>query len=84
MDREVFKISEILHTIPVTYRLVDLIGEAIEGSFYEEEIQKTDQSIFRIDKVIPKDLKNKRALVKWCGYPDKFNSWVPLTYLKNL
>ena len=60
------------------------MGETIEGSFYEQEIQNTDQSIFRIDKVIRKDLKNKRALVKWSGYPDKFNSWVPLTYLKKV
>ena len=60
------------------------MGETIEGSFYEQEIQNIDQSIFRIDKVIRKDLKNKRALVKWSGYPDKFNSWVPLTYLKKV
>ena len=47
---EVFKISEILNTNPVTYRLVDLLGEKIEGSFYEQEIQKTDQTMFRMRK----------------------------------
>ena len=73
-----------MYTNPVTYRLVDLLGEKIEGSFYEKEFQKTDHSIFRIEKVIRKDFKNKRALVKWSEYPDKFNSWVPLTYLKKL
>ena len=31
---------------PVTYKLVDLLGEKITGSFYEAELQKTNQNIF--------------------------------------
>ena len=76
---EVFVVDGILHTKPVTYRLVDLQGEAVTGSFYEQELQKTTQEIFRIDEVILRD--KKRALVKWKGYPNKFNSWVPLENL---
>ena len=79
---EVFVVDGILHTKPVTYRLVDLQGETVTGSFYEQELQKTTQEIFRIDEVIFRD--KKRALVKWKGYPNKFNSWVPLNKLKNL
>ena len=67
---------------PVTYRLVDLQGETVTGSFYEQELQKTTQEIFRIDEVIFRD--KKRALVKWKGYPNKFNSWVPMSKLKKL
>ena len=59
---EVFVVDGILHTKPVTYRLVDLQGEAVTGSFYEQELQKTTQEIFRIDEVIFRD--KKRALVK--------------------
>ena len=76
---EIFVIDEILNTKPVTYRLVDLQGEAMTGSFYEQELQKTTQQIFRIEKVIHRDNKRKRALVKWSGYPDQFNSWVPMS-----
>ena len=79
---EVFVINEILHTKPTTYWLVDLQGEAVSGSFYEQELQKTTQEIFRIDEVIFRD--KKRAFVKWRGYPDKFNSWVPMSELKKL
>ena len=79
---EVFVVDGILHTKPVTYRLVDLQGETVMGSFYEQELQKTTQEIFRIDEVILRD--KKRALVKWKGYPNKFNSWVPISKLKNL
>ena len=25
-----------------------------------------------------------KAMVKWSGYPDKFNSWIPLSDLQNL
>ena len=38
---EVFKVVEILHTTPVTYKLKDLNDEEITGSFYEPELQKT-------------------------------------------
>ena len=79
---EIFVINEILYTKPVTYRLVDLQGEAVTGSFYEPELQKNTQEIFRIEKVIRRE--RKRALVKWRGYPDQFNSWIPMSELNKL
>ena len=79
---EIFVIDEILNTNPVTFRLVDLQGEKVTGSFYEQELQKSKQEIFRIEKVIRRDQNKKQALVKWKGYPDKFNSWVPLIELR--
>jgi hypothetical protein len=39
---EIFKISEVLSTVPVTYRIRALDGEEIEGTFYENELQKTE------------------------------------------
>ena len=47
---EVFNISEIQLTIPVTYKITDCNGEEIQGSFYEQELQKAKQDIFRIEK----------------------------------
>ena len=67
----------------MTYTLVDLAGEPIKGAFYEAELQKVkqpeDDSLFAVERV----LKNRRKrngrgveyLVKWQGYPGKFNSW---------
>ena len=51
-------------------------NEGIKGSFYEPELLKAKQDVIRIEKVIKRDYKKKQALVKWRGYPDKFNSWV--------
>ena len=71
---EIFTITEIQDTNPVTYKLADLQGEEIKGTFYEPELQKTEQQIYRIEKVIKKE--KGKSLVKWKGYSDKFNSWV--------
>ena len=68
---------KIHYTEPVTYRLKDLNGEEKKGSFYEPELQKAQQEILRIDKVIRRDYKGRKALVKWKRYSDDFNSWIP-------
>jgi hypothetical protein len=71
---EIFTISTIQYTDPPTYKITDANDEEIQGSFYEQELQKSTQEIFRIEKIIKK-LGNK-SLVKWSGYSDSFNSWV--------
>ena len=38
---EVFIISKIQLTNPMTYKITDYNGEEIQGSFYEQELQKT-------------------------------------------
>ena len=84
--RELFKISKVNNTIPITYNLIDLNNEPIEGTFYAEELQKIDKSIldepFKIEKVI-KTSKGK-SLVKYLGYPDSFNQWIPTNNFNKL
>ena len=70
---EVFTISKIPLTIQVTYKITDYNGEEIQGSFYEQELQKTKQNIFRKEKIIKQ--QGNKSLVKWLGYNDSFNSW---------
>ena len=83
-SEEIFTVDEIQSTVPVTYRLKDLRGEEIKGSFYQPELLKAEQKVFRIDKVIRRDYKKKMALVKWKGYSDDFNSWIPMKDLKDI
>ena len=71
---EIFTIVEVNRTSPVRYRIADLNGEEITGTFYDSELQKTNQELFRIEKVIKRE--KKKSLVKWKGYSDDFNSWV--------
>ena len=79
---EIFTITKILNTKPVTYKIADLNGEEIYGTFYEPELQRTGQQVFRIEKVIEK--RKDKSLVKWKGYSDKFNSWVNNKDIVNL
>ena len=44
------------------------------GTFYEKELQKTNQKEFRIEKVIKR--KDDKLYVKWKGYNSSFNSWM--------
>ena len=81
---EIFLVDKIQSTNPVTYRLEDLNNEEIQGSFYEPELLKATQDVFRIDEVIRRDYKKKQALVKWLGYSDDFNSRIPLSSLQYL
>ena len=83
-SEELFTISEIKHTDPTTYIIKDSAGDIIEGSFYEQELQKSTQEIFRIEKIIQKKkIKGvEHVLVKWLGHSNKFNEWLPAKDLK--
>ena len=72
---EIFVIDKVLPTKPVTYSIVDSMGEAIEGSFYEQELQKAKQQTFRIEKVLRRDNKKKLAQVnRQVQKSDRINS----------
>ena len=71
-------------TNPVTYQVRDLNNEKHLGSFYVQELSPAKQNIFRIEKVIKRDNKNKKAFVKWVGYSEMHNSWVPFSDLINI
>ena len=49
-------------------------GEKVIGSFYEKELQKTNQKEFRIEKVIKR--KGNKLWVKRNGYDNYFNTWI--------
>ena len=51
-SEEVFVIKKVKNTSPSTYVINDLNGEEIIGTFYEKELQKTNQEEFRTEKVI--------------------------------
>jgi len=73
---EVFKIVNIMKTIPVTYLLEDAQKEPIFGCFYEQELQKVAYpDVYLIEKVIRKG-KNGKLYVKWLGLSKDHNSWI--------
>lgn len=88
---EIFKIYQVKQALPQKiYKIADLNGEKIEGSFYREELQKAEHlanQYWVVEELLEKRSvwkqvagKKKRVtefLVKWYGYPNSFNSWVP-------
>jgi len=63
---EVFKVLKVKSTNPVTYEIQDYMGTPINGSFYEEELQKVkDKNAFLVEKILKR--KNNQVLVKWRG-----------------
>ena len=71
-SEEVFVIKKVKKTVPWTYAINDLNGDEIIGTFYEKELQKSNQQEFRMEKVTKK--KGDKFYVKWKSYDSSFNS----------
>ncbi len=78
---EIFKIRqrERSNYIPI-YKIKDWAGEEISGTFYESELQKVNKDnnhMWRIENIMKRRVRNGRreVLIKWQGWPKKFNSW---------
>ena len=69
---EVFVIKKFENNVPWTYVISGLKGKEIVGTFYEKELQKTNQKEFTVEKVIKR--KDDKLYVKWKGQNNSFNS----------
>ena len=79
--KEIFTISKQVPRDPPVYKLKDYDGEELKGTFYDKELQKVikQDDLYEVENILKKRGKgnNVQYLVKWLGYPNKFNSWVP-------
>ena len=67
-------------TIP-TYKIREWDETPIKGTFYEGDLQKVHVTdIFRVEKVLKR--RKNQLLVKWKGWPDKYNSWISTADIK--
>ncbi|KAF0140479.1 MAG: hypothetical protein FD143_3520 [Ignavibacteria bacterium] len=79
---EVFKIKEVINNPRKVYKIQDLEGEEVKGTFYPEELQSVAYDFpkeYQVEETI-KTRKRKgqtEAFVKWKGYPSRYNSWIP-------
>jgi Chromo (CHRromatin Organisation MOdifier) domain len=77
---EIFTVSEIKETNPITYKLKDYNNEEIKGSFYNQEltIYNKKDNVYEVEKILKTRYRNgkKEFLVKWKGYPqgDQLNN----------
>ena len=66
--------------IPI-YSLKDWNGEKLEGTFYQQELQKVkvdENGLFKIEKILKRRRRNGRrqVFVKWQRWGKRFNSWI--------
>ena len=85
-SEELFKVKQRHTTLPPTYLLEDLKGEPLKGLFYEPEMiihrgkEKIYGHVYKVEKYLryrTRKGKGREVLVKWKGYPNAFNSWIP-------
>ena len=62
MSEEIFVIKNVKNTVPWTCVINDLNNEEIIESFYEKELQKTNQKKFRTEKLLKR--KGDKLYVK--------------------
>ena len=63
------------------YTLKDYAGEEITGTFYQQELVKAHLSdVYKIEKVLKK--RKNEAYVRWLGWGEKHDSWIPLRDVK--
>ena len=76
-SEEDFVIKKAKNTVAWICFIIDLKRVEIVGTFYEKELQKTNQNKFRVEKVINK--KDNKLYVKWKDCESPFNSWIDKT-----
>lgn len=78
---EVFQVSSVdRHLRPITYKIQEWDNTPVKGTFYAQDLQKvnvSDDDLFRVEKILKR--QKGRMLVRWKGWPAKYDSWIPTT-----
>ncbi|XP_070156763.1 uncharacterized protein [Polyergus mexicanus] len=75
---EIFRVTKIEQTNPVSYLLKDSRGEPIVGGFYEHELLRFgDPDVYLVEKMLRR--KGNEVYVKWLEMDESHNSWINKT-----
>jgi transposase InsO family protein len=82
--REHFRIQKHSAHPHAVYKLRDAAGESVEGNFYSKELQPIPREVLQVERVLKRRKRGKaqESLVKWIGWPDKYNRWISKEDLK--
>ena len=72
-------IKKVKNIVSWTYVTRELNAEEIVRTFYEKELEETNQTEFRTEKVIK--IKLGKLYIKWNRYDNFFNSWIDKKYI---
>jgi hypothetical protein len=72
---QAFTVRRVIPGIVRSYKIEELDGTLVKGTFYERDLQKVnlqDDDLFRVDTIVKR--KGGKVLVRWKGWPGKHNS----------
>lgn len=78
-SEEIFQIKKVIPHNKPCYKIQDLDGTSIVGTFYDAELQKVAKpDLYKIAYIVKTKGKgdSMQHLVHWRGYPEKSRSWV--------
>lgn len=87
---EVYKVEKAFYLQGVyMYRLRSITGEVIDGNFYVHELQRvyyTPDTLFKIEHVLHRRVRDGReeSFVKWKGWHQSHNSWIPSSWIRKI
>jgi transcription antitermination factor NusG len=77
---EIFRIYQIKNKSKIPMYVLESNdgNEILEGAFYDFELTKVTEDLFRIEKILKTETKKgkTRHYVKWKGFNDSYNSWI--------
>ena len=82
---EVFLVARVMPGVVPTYEIHEWDGTPLTGTFYGEDLQKVtvqDDALFRIEKIVKR--QGDKVLVRWKGWPDKYDSWIEKRALESI
>lgn len=87
-SQEIFKVK-LINTrmaIPMYHLESTDSGEAVEGGFYPNELSLTKSNTYRVLKILRRRVRDgqREIYVKWKGFSDLHNSWIPETNITNV
>lgn len=87
---ELFKIIKRMTVDGINlYVLTDFANDPVKGSFYEQELQQVKRKAnhtWTVEKVLKRRTNKgkQESLVRWKGWPSKFDSWILSSTIKNI
>ena len=72
--------------IPV-YQIKDFEDGNIDGTFFQQELQKVNEDedkAWKIEKILKRRKRRgvEQALVRWLGWPKQYDSWVDVSEIQ--
>ena len=72
---DIYTVTKVQKTNPITYLLKDYLNEPVKGGFYEYEMLKVKYpDVYLVEKIVRK--KGNKVYVKWLGFDNTHNSWI--------